>query len=183
MKSLKLVFSALFVLALAASVPAQKIGFVDPNKAVFTCAEGKAESAKINEWAKKKDEEIQDMQKRLSEKQTKMQTGQNALADAEKEKLLREMDELDTKIKRQTEDVKKEYARRIDEFGGVITQKMTQLFNDYAKKNSYSVVLYLNPQVIAYFDQTTDITDDIIKLYDQTFPYSPAAAKPAGDGK
>ncbi|MBP7866643.1 MAG: OmpH family outer membrane protein [Acidobacteria bacterium] len=168
--------------ALTLGVVAQqgKIGFVDSTKAILTCDEGKAEYEKINLWLKKQDEQIQDLQKRLGEKQNQFQTQQSMLSDEKKEELLKDMDRLDTEIKRRTEDVKKEYARKLDEFGAAITKKMTPLFSEFAKTNNYSLILYLNPQVIAYYNLEADITDELIKRFNQSYPYT---AKPSEDSK
>ncbi len=165
----------LFVMTAGLLAQQGKIGFVDSTKAILTCDEGKAEYEKINQWLKRQDEQLQAMQKKLQEKQGQFQTQQNLLSDDKKEELLKEMDRLDTDIKRQTEDVKKDYARKLDEFGANITKKMTPLFSEYAKGNNYAMILYLNPQVIAYYQPESDITDELIKRFNQAYPYTAAA--------
>jgi hypothetical protein len=41
------------------------------------------------------------------------------------------------------------------------------------------VILYVNPQVIAYFNSSADVTEQIIKLFNQAYPFPAAAATPA----
>lgn len=160
-----------------------RVGFVDSNRAVLSTKEGQAEYQKITEWLKKQDEQLQDLQKQLNDKQTQYQNQQNMLSEDKKEEAIKEIDRIDTTIKRRTEDIKKEYARRMDEFSKLMDKKIGPLFQKFAKDNNYSAIFYLNPQILAYFDETSDVTDAIIQLYDQTFPYTaaqqPATAKPA----
>jgi len=162
-----------FVAVLGASVCGQgKVGFVDSNRAGVSTDEGKAEFQKINDWLKKNEDQFQELRKQLEDKQTQYRNQQNILADDKKEELLRDIDRIDTEIKRRTEDVKKDYAKRLDEFGKKMDKKITPLFNKFAQENNYSMILYLNPQVIAYFNPDMDVTEQIIKLYNQAFPYT-----------
>lgn len=156
-----------------------KIGFVDSNRAVVSTDEGKAEYQKITDWLKKQDDDMQGLRKAITDKQTQFQNQQNILADDKKEELLKEIDRLDTEIKRRTEDVKKDYARRLDEFGKKMDKKITPLFNKFAQDNGYTLILYVNPQVIAYFNADADVTEQIIKLYNQAYPFQATAATPA----
>jgi Skp family chaperone for outer membrane proteins len=164
------------VLATAQTAPVAKIGFVDSNRAVVSTDEGKAEYQKITDWLKKQDDEMQGLRKQLDDKQTQFRNQQNILAEDKKEELLKDIDRLDTEIKRRTEDIKKDYARRVDEFGKKMDKKITPLFNKFAQDNGYTLILYINPQVIAYFNETADVTDQIIKLYNQAYPFQAPAA-------
>ncbi len=173
-----IIFSSLFILFLASFLSAQaKIGFVDSNRAVMETDEGKAEIQKIQDWAKQQDDMLQSMRKELTDKQTQLRNQQNMLSEEKRTELLGQVDRLDTQIKRKTEDLKKEYAHRLDEFGAKMNKKITPLFNKYAKDNNYTLILYINPQVLAYYDESSDITADIIKLYNQSYPFSGSASK------
>ena len=163
------------VLVSAQTAPATKVGFVDSNRAVVSTDEGKAEYQKITDWLKKQDDEMQAMRKQIEDMQTQFRNQQNILADDKKEQLLKDIDRLDTDIKRRTEDIKKDYARRVDEFGKKMDKKITPLFNKFAQDNGYTLILYINPQVIAYYNEQADVTDQIIKLYNQAYPFQAAA--------
>lgn len=175
MRKVQFLLMLVFLAVLGTAVCGQgKVGFVDSNRAVVSTEEGKAEFQKINDWLKKNEDQFLELRKQLEEKQTQYRNQQNILADDKKEELLRDIDRLDTEIKRRTEDVKKDYAKRLDEFGKKMDKKITPLFNKFAQENNYSMILYLNPQVIAYFNPEMDVTEQIIKLFNQSFPHTAA---------
>ena len=151
-----------------------KIGLVDANRAVLGTDEGKAAMKKINDWAKAQDQKIRSLQQKLQTKKEQFAKQQNILSDAKKEALLKEIDDLSTKIKRTAEDAKKNYQMKLSEFGNKMDKKITPLFKEYAKQHGYTIILYLDPRTVAYYDPSIDITDEIIKLYNKTYPYGGA---------
>jgi hypothetical protein len=51
----------------------------------------------------------------------------------------------------------------------------------YARENSFTLVIDVSSQnVVVFAAPQVDITQDIIKLYDQAFPVRAGAAAPAG---
>jgi outer membrane protein len=69
-----------------------------------------------------------------------------------------------------------------------IGRKMIDILDKYSKENGYSIILDTSAQntPVIYAANTIDVTQDIIKLYDQSYPVKgsasaakPAAAKPA----
>ena len=177
----KITMTAILLVILSTIILAQgKIGFVDSNRAVMSTDEGKAEYNKIMSWAKAQSDKLNQLKKQLADKQTQYRNQQNILSDDKKDELLKQIDQLDTEIKRRTEDLKKEYARRLDEFGKRMDKKITPLFNKFAKDNNYMVILYLNPQVIAYYNPAADVTNEIVKLYNQAYPYKRKSSSSTG---
>ncbi len=151
-----------------------KIGLVDANRAVLGTDEGKAAMKKINDWAKAQDEKIRALQQKLQTKKAQFAKQQNILSDSKKEELLKEIDNLSTKVKRAAEDAKRNYQMKLSDFGNKMDKKITPLFKQFAKEHGYTVILYLDPRTVAYYDPSVDITDEIIKLYNKTYPYGGA---------
>jgi len=151
-----------------------KMGFVDSNRAFVETAEGKAEMQKINSWATQQQDAINAMKTEFNEKRQQLQSQQNMLSDARKAELAAEIDDLGTRIRRTEEDSQREYERRLNEFARAMEKKFSPLFFRYAQDNGYDVIFYLNrqsvSQVIAYFSEELDLTDEIIRLYNQTYP-------------
>jgi outer membrane protein len=174
MKQFKYILLGALILALGATAGAQaKLGFVDSNRAVVSTDEGKAEYQKIADWAQKQDGSLGELRKQIEEKQVQLRNQANILTDDKKEELAKDLDRLETEFKRRGEDLKREYARRLDEFGKKMDKKITPLFNKFAQDNGYTMILYLNPQIVAYYDPNIDVTDQIIKLYNQAYPFTP----------
>lgn len=169
---------------LAAPAWAQsKIGFIDSNRTVVSTDEGKAEYQKIMDWAKAQDDQVRSRARLMEEKQNQLRSQQNVLTDTRRDELIGEIDALDTEIKRRSEDLKKAFNQRIEDFTKRMNAKMAPLFQKFAQDNHYAAILYLNPQVIAYLNPGADVTDTVIALYNQTYPAAAAPAAPATPAK
>jgi Skp family chaperone for outer membrane proteins len=70
----------------------------------------------------------------------------------------------------------KQQALRID-LGG----KLQEVITKYADANRYTAVFVLNPNELAYFAESADITETVIKLYNEKYPV--AAKAPAAPAK
>jgi|GEM_PF-3148047 len=180
MKQVKLLCSIFAVIVMSSFLCAQtKVGFVNSTRAVTETEEGKAEVQKIENWAKGEQDKIAAMQNEANEKKQQLRNQQNMLSDEKKAELIEDIDRLETTIKRVQEDAQKEYERLMQEFGRKMDRKMSPLFNKYAKDNNYTMILYISPQsisqVIAYYSEDNDITDEIIALYNQTYPFTPGS--------
>jgi Skp family chaperone for outer membrane proteins len=160
---------------MASFISAQaKIGFINSTRAVTETDEGKAEVSKIENWAKEQNERIQSMETEINSKRQQLRDQANILSEDKKVELMEDVDRLDTNIKRLREDTQKEYERLMREFGSRMDRKMSPLFNKYAQDNNFSIIFYISPQalqVIAYWSEVDDITDEIIKVYNATYPY------------
>jgi outer membrane protein len=115
------------------------------------------------------------------------------MSDDAKTKLMRDIDATTTRVNRDTQDAQSD----LDEAQGKLMQelggKMMAVLEKYATQNAFAVVLDVsNPQTpVLWAASAVDITNDIVKLYDQAYPGTagaapavpaakpPAAAKPA----
>jgi outer membrane protein len=108
------------------------------------------------------------------------------MSEDAKTKLMRDIDATTTRVNRDTQDAQSD----LDEAQGKVMQelggKMMAVLEKYATQNAFAVVLDVsNPQTpVLWAASAVDITNDIVKLYDQAYPGAagaPAvpAAKPA----
>ena len=100
------------------------------------------------------------------------------MSDDAKTKLMRDIDATTTRVNRDTQDAQSD----LDEAQGKLMQelggKMMAVLEKYATQNAYAVVLDVsNPQTpVLWAASAVDITNDIVKLYDQAYPGTAAAA-------
>ena len=104
------------------------------------------------------------------------------MSDDAKTKLVRDIDATTTRVNRDTQDAQND----LDEAQGKVMQelggKMMAVLEKYATQNGFAVVLDVsNPQTpVLWAASAVDITNDIVKLYDQAYPGTAAApAAPA----
>jgi outer membrane protein len=104
------------------------------------------------------------------------------MSDDAKTKLMRDIDAGTTRLNRETQDAQAD----LDEAQGKLMQelgnKMMAVVEKYATQNGFALVLDVsNPQTpVLWAASSVDITNDIVKLYDQAYPAgSTGPAKPA----
>jgi outer membrane protein len=96
--------------------------------------------------------------------------------------LAREGDQLTRTYQRKQQDSQDDFNEAEREIVDRIGRKMIDILDKYSKENGYSIILDTSAQntPVIYAANTIDVTQDIIKLYDQSYPVkSSAAAKPA----
>ena len=176
--------------AAAGSSASGKVGVINIRQAIVTTAEGKLASAELQSQFASRQNEIENLNKQISDLQQRLQASANKLSQEEEARLRQEgqrraqrLDRMNTEYQ---EDVNAAQADVIDRIG----RKMVDVLDRYARENGYSVVLDSSAQStpILYASTQIDVTQDIIRLYDQAYPVKaaagtapakPAAAKPA----
>ncbi len=162
------------------SAPADKVAVINIQAAIAGTAEGKQAAAEVQAQFAPRQSELQTLQKQIEDVRARLQTGQTTLSDEEKARLAREGDQLSRTLQRRQQDAQDDFNDATQEVVSTIGRKMIGILDDYAKKNGYAVVLDTSSQqtAVLFAANQIDITQDIIHLYDQTYPVKAAAAQP-----
>jgi outer membrane protein len=175
--------------AAAGSSASGKVGVISIRQAIVTTAEGKLASAELQSQFASRQNEIENLNKQISDLQARLQAGQNKLSQEEETRLRQQGQRLAQRLDRMNteyqEDVNAAQADVIDRIG----RKMVDVLDRYSRENGYVVVLDSSAQntPILYASTQIDVTQDIVRLYDQAYPVKtgtstpakPAAPKPA----
>lgn len=168
--------------ARAASEASTRIAVINIQTAIGSTGEGQQAAQELQTKFAPRRTEIADIEKQVQNIRQRLQDGQNTLSNTEKERLLRQGQELARKDQRKQQEYQEDYQAAQSDAIGNIGAKMETVISRYAKEHGFSVVLDSSPQsnnTILYASSAVDITNAIIKLYDQTYPVkSAAAAKP-----
>src|ERR1700679_751256 len=171
----------------AAASPA-KVGVISVQAAIQSSARGKKAAPELQSQFAPRQTELDNLRKQIEDLQTRLRTTSNTLSDEEKARLAREGDQLTRTYQRKQQDSQDDYTEAEREIVDRIGRKMIDVLDKYSKDNGYSVILDTSAQntPVIYAANTIDVTQDIIKLYDQSYPVKssasaarPAAAKPA----
>jgi outer membrane protein len=163
---------AIVVVFLAAASPAVagKIGFVDAERAVATVEEGKAKISELEAWAIPEREKVEKLGAKVNEIRQQLAT-QSAVASPEVVQRLRD-EELSAR--RAFEDAKRDFERRLDkrqnDLLADIAVKVGTVATDYAKANDFDAIFVLKAQPLIYVAESVELTDEIIRLYNERFP-------------
>ncbi|MGA7793900.1 MAG: OmpH family outer membrane protein [Candidatus Acidiferrales bacterium] len=171
----------------AASAPS-RIAVINIRNAIVATAEGKQAQAQLQSQFAPKQNELQTLQKQIEDLQRRMTEGARTLSDDEKAKMQREGELLSRRLQRGNDDLNEELNAAQGEIVDGIGRKMLEVLDRYARENGYTAVLDTSAQgsPVVYGSSQSDITQDIVRLFDQAYPIkaasgaaAPAAPKPA----
>jgi outer membrane protein len=168
-----------------AAAPIKSVGIINLRGAIGSTAEGKQASAELQSQFAPRSSEIDALTKQINDLQQKLQAGQGKLSQDEETRLTAEGQRLTQRLDRRRNDFQEDAAAAQQEVLERIGRKMVDVLDRYARENGFSVVLDTSGQnsPILYASNQVDVTQEIIRLYDQQYPVktgaAPAAAKPA----
>ena len=165
------------------SASAGKIGVINVRQAIASTAEGKQAGAELQSQFAPRQSELEGLNKQINDLRSRMEAG-SKLSPEEQQRLQREGEvrarQLQRKQDEYQEDVNAAQADVFDRIG----RKMIDVLDRYARENGYVAVLDTSAQntPILFASTNIDVTQDIVKLYDQAYPVkggAPAATTPA----
>jgi len=165
----------------AASAPA-KIAVLNVRNAIVATAEGKQAQAQLQSQFAPKQNELQSLQKQIEDLQRKMNEGARTLSDDEKAKMQREGEMLTRRLQRGNDDLNEELNAAQGEIVDGIGRKMLEVLDRYSRENGFTVVLDTSAQgsPVVYGSSQSDITQEIVRLYDQAYPVKGGASGSSG---
>jgi len=185
--SLVLAFAAL---ANAQATTPTKVAIIHVQNAILSTKDGQKAATDLQGTFAPKKADLDKKQQDIAALQDTLKKGSTTMSDDAKTKLMRDIDASTTRLNRETQDAQAD----LDEAQGKLMQelgnKMMAVVEKYATQNGFALVLDVsNPQTpVLWAASSVDITNDIVKLYDQAYPpgstgpakpAAPASAKPS----
>ena len=168
---------------------AGKVGVLNVQAAIASTAEGKQASAELQSKFAPRQNELEGMNKQINDLRQRLDAGRNTLSQEEQARLQRQGETLAKQAQRKQEDYNEDVQAELGDVRERIGRKMLDVLDRYARENGYSAIFDTSSQaqVIIYASNQSDVTQDIIRLYDQAYPVKagatpatkPAATKPA----
>lgn len=161
------------------------VGIINLRGAIGSTAEGKQASAELQSQFAPRSAEIDNLTKQINDLQQKLQAGTGKLSQEEEARLTAEGQRLTQRLDRRRSDFQEDASAAQQDVLERIGRKMVDVLDRYARENGFSIVLDTSGQnsPILYASEQINITQDIVRLYDQAYPVktgtAPAAAKPA----
>jgi len=167
--------------ASTSDVAPTKIAVINIQLAITSTAEGKQAAAELQAKFAPEKNELDQLQQRIEDIQNRLRNGERTLSDEEKARLAREGNELSRRYQRKQQQLSEDATDAQNDVVDRIGRKMVSVLDHYAQQNGYSLVLDTAGQTtpVLYASNQVDITQTIIKLYDQAYPVKSAAAAPA----
>lgn len=167
--------------AAAPEAAGTRVGTMNVRQAIVTTAEGKQASAELQSQFAPRQTELENLRKQVEEAQNRLRQGDRTLSDDEKNRLARQIDTWTRQFQRKQEDLQEDLNAAQNEIVERIGQKMIEVLERYARENGYSVILDVSAQTtpVLFAAPQANITQDIIRLYDQANPVKSTPATPA----
>ena len=169
----------------ASSAAPGKVGVINIRSAIGSTAEGKQAQAELQSQFAPRQNELENLNKQINDLRQRLAACEGKCSQDEIQRLTtqgqRLTQQLDRKNNEMTEDSNAALGDVIDRIG----KKMVDVLDRYARENGYTMVLDSSAQntPILYAATQIDVTQDIVRLYDQAYPVkagaAPAQQKPA----
>ena len=189
---LAVLFAALLVPALvlaqapaesSAAIPPAKIAWMDLQTVVFSVDEGKAKFSEVQKFVDDKNKENDTLRNDLDKLKNQLSVQGSKLTDEARADLETQIDEKETALQRFQQDTQKEIENRRVRVTNYLGKQMQAVLEKVAKEKGLNAILFYNSSRDAYVDPALNISEDIIKYYNQMHPVAaakaPAAAAPA----
>jgi outer membrane protein len=160
-----------------------KVGVINARQAIASTAEGKQAGAELQSQFSSRQNELENLNKQISDLRQRLDAGRGKISAEEEARLTRDgqklTQQLDRKQNEYQEDVNAAQADVFDRIG----RKMLDVLDRYSRDNGFVVILDSSAQnnPILYASTAVDVTQDIVRLYDQAYPVKgpvPATSTP-----
>lgn len=166
------------------SAASGKVGVIAIRQAIGSTAEGKLAQAELQSQFAPRQTEIENLNKQINDVRQRLAACEGKCSQDEISRLTVQGQRLAQQLDRKNTEYQEDVNAALGDLQDRIGKKMVDVLDRYARENGYSVVLDSSAQtpMILYASNQIDLTQDIIRLYDQAYPVKPAAAaqpKPA----
>jgi len=160
---------------------ATKVGIIHIQNAIISTKDGQKAANELQTKFAPKKADLDKKQSTIAQLQDQLRKGTNTMSEDAKQKLIREIDQNTKSLNRETEDAQAELDQEQNRIYAELGQKIVAVLEKYGKENGYAVILDVSsPQTpVMYAANGTDITQDIIALYDKNSTSTAASSAPA----
>ena len=163
----------------AAPVAGIKIGVINFQLAMANTQEGKKASDDLRAQFSPRQAELEKVQRELNDLQNQLRTQGNTLSDEARVQLVRQGEQKRKLAQRLDQDMRDDIQDAQEELVNRLGTKLKRVIDLYGADKGFHIVLdYSQSNTVAFFTPAADITEDVVRLYDQAYPVQ-AAQPPA----
>lgn len=164
--------AAAFGQSAAGAASAGKVGVINVRQAIASTAEGKQAGAELQSQFAPRQNELEALNKQINDLRQRLEVSGAKLNDEERARLQREGEAKARQAQRKQDEYQEDVNAAQAEVFDRIGRKMIDVLDRYARENGFVVVLDTSAQntPILFASTGVDVTQDIVKLYDQAYP-------------
>jgi len=157
-----------------------KIAFVVLQRVVAESAEGKQASARVQALQQKKVGELNERQKAAQGLQEKLDKSGAVMSEAARVDLTKQVERANVDLQRATQDAQAEVQELQQQLQEEFQRRIAPIIEAVGKEKGLHYIFNGPDSGLVWADASLDITNDVVKKFDQAKPAAPAAAKPPG---
>lgn len=154
-------------LLMAAPALAQKVGFVDVQKAVQATSAGKKAKTTLDAEFKKRKDTLDKKKADIEKMGQDLEKKKSVLSEEVLGKKQMELQEEMMKFQKQVGENQMEIQKKEEELVGPILEKMKGVIEAVAKEKGYAMVLEKKAQNVLFSVAEADLTDDVVKAFEK----------------
>ena len=166
----------------AASSGNTRVAIVDIRVAMQSTAEGKQMGAEMQAQIASKQADLDTMRKSLEDIQNRLRAGGQTLSDDERGRLERSGERLQRQLQRKQEEYQQDANDAQQDAFDKLGRKMADVVSRYARENNFGVIMDASQACQVYCSNQLDVTQDIMRLYDQANPVKAGSAPASKTG-
>lgn len=155
------------VAAPVVSLAAQKIGYVDLQKALNLSAAGKEAKEQIKAKVQGYDAEVQQRQEELKKLKEDLEKQSMLLSEEARNTKERDYQQKVKDYQRFTKDIQETLQQTDADLTRKILESILKVVETVGKRDGYTMVLEKTESSIIYADESIDMTEEVIKAFDK----------------
>lgn len=164
----------------AGAATAGKTGIINIRQAIASTAEGKQAGAELQSQFSARQNELEGLNKQINDLRQRLDASQGKLSPEEQTRLQRQGEVMARQLQRKQDEYQEDVnAAQADVFDR-IGRKMVDVLDRYARENGFILMLDSSAQntPILFVSPNIDVTQDIIRLFDNAYPVKAGATTP-----
>jgi outer membrane protein len=173
--------AGVYAQAAAAPAAAGKIAILNVRQAIVATAEGKQASAELQSQFAPRQNELESLNKQINDLRQQITANNATWSDEQKAQAQARGQRLATQLDRKQQEMQTDVNDAQSEVVDRIGRKMMDVLDRYARESGFVAVFDSSAQAspIIYAANSIDVTQEIIRLYDQAYPVKGGAGAPA----
>ncbi len=172
-----------FVGLITPAIHAQRTGFVDLQRALNETSQGKQAKRRLKRVFNKHQGDLDKMQKRIKRMEEGLQKQKSVLSEkayaARVESYRKAFVELQSTYVKSQRDLSE---RETKETGRILKQ-MQEIITEIGSRDSYTSIVEVNEGGVFYYRKSLDLTNELIRIYDEEHPGRKGGGKAKRKGK
>lgn len=173
----------------ATSIGSTRIGVINIQGAIVNTNEGQRDFAALTKKFEPTQAKLKALNDEIEADKKTLQAQQDKLADDERARKVREIENKQKTLQRQLDDAQNDFQTQQSELGNRIAGKMIDIIDKYAKANNLSMIIDVSGQQspVLWAAEQVNITPAIVEAYNtasgvpvQANTNAPSAVKPTG---